>query len=433
MNRILVIAVAVLTLAFCAQLADAAELTLDDCIDIALENRAAVIRARGNLAVANDNKLAAIGAFLPRVSANYEWSKSEGTIEVQDVEEDFTNDPGGRLSLSAGISVSDLVSDVLNIGVAQADKQSARLNVLASENDMIYSVKSSYYAYLATLENVDVQTDAVARAEEQLKLIESRYELGSASRSDVLKQRVQYGNDQLALLNAQNAVVESAANLAYTIGLDPKVDHQFATEYDVREFDGTLDEAIQFGLVNNPSVLSSEYSLKSAKKSLLSARSSYLPSLGLGASWSRSEYNQYEAVIDDYLDYTQTSKTWGFNLSWNIFDGFSRERSVTSARINRNNAMASLADVRNATVSDVKTAYLEIERLKEQQKVSQENVDAAEEDLRITLEKNDLGAATILDLLDAQVSMKQAQVALIQAEFDLNLAIAKLENAIGKR
>ena len=75
---------------------------------------------------------------------------------------------------------------------------------------------------------------------------------------------------------------------------------------------------------------------------------------------------------------------------------------------------------------------LDIVQLKEQKTVSQENVAAAEEDLRITQEKYNLGAATILDLLDAQVSLKTAQVALIQVDFDLNLAIAQLENAMGK-
>ncbi len=49
--------------------------------------------------------------------------------------------------------------------------------------------------------------------------------------------------------------------------------------------------------------------------------------------------------------------------------------------------------------------------------MSQENVDAATEDLKITQEKYNLGAATILDLLNAQVSLKQAQVSMIQARF----------------
>jgi len=94
--------------------------------------------------------------------------------------------------------------------------------------------------------------------------------------------------------------------------------------------------------------------------------------------------------------------------------------------------MASLADTKNLVISEVKTAYLEIEQYKEKKSVAEENVDAAEEDLKITQEKYNLGAATILDLLDAQVSLKEAQVSVIQADFDLNLAVAKLENAMGK-
>ena len=91
-----------------------------------------------------------------------------------------------------------------------------------------------------------------------------------------------------------------------------------------------------------------------------------------------------------------------------------------------------MADQRNLVASQIKTAYLNIQQLKEQKNVSQSNVDASTEDLKITQEKYNLGAATILDLLNAQVSLKQAQVTLIQADFDLNLAISRLENAMGK-
>jgi outer membrane protein TolC len=119
-------------------------------------------------------------------------------------------------------------------------------------------------------------------------------------------------------------------------------------------------------------------------------------------------------------------------LSWGIFDGFSREQQVTANRVSFNNARAAANDARNLTASEIKSAFFEIEQLREQKRVSQENVDAATEDLKITQEKYNLGAATILDLLNAQVSLKQAQVSLIQADFDLNLAVAKLENAMGK-
>lgn len=410
-------------------------MTLDDCIELALANRAAIIRARGAEQIAAAGKLSALGAFLPTVRASYSYSKGKETsIEPADTingevidEQDIG--PSKRWSISGDMALID-VSNWFNYASAAANRARAELDVMASEQDMIYSVKTSYYAYLATVENLTVQEEAVKRAEEQLKLIQSRFDLGSASLSDVLKQKVQYGNDRLGLLRAQNSVTNTKADLAYTIGLDPQKEHNFSQDYSVRAYDGSLNDAITFGLENNPGLLAAEQSLSSASSGVKAAWADYLPTLSLNANYQKFNGTQAYPVA---FDYSSNSYSYGFSIGWNIFDGFNREYSLTSAKVSRNNARADLADARNATVSNIKTAYLDIEQLKQQKQVSQENVDAAEEDLKITQEKYNLGAATILDLLDAQVSLKEAQVGLIQADFDLNLAIAKLESALGKR
>ncbi len=56
--------------------AQAEPLTLDDCISLALHNRASIIRAHGDEALAKANRRAALGAFLPRLDAYYNYSKS---------------------------------------------------------------------------------------------------------------------------------------------------------------------------------------------------------------------------------------------------------------------------------------------------------------------------------------------------------------------
>ena len=57
----------------------AQELTLNDCIELALNNRASIIAARGREAVAKAGKLSALGAFLPRVDASYNYNKGKET------------------------------------------------------------------------------------------------------------------------------------------------------------------------------------------------------------------------------------------------------------------------------------------------------------------------------------------------------------------
>ncbi len=415
--------------------AQAGELSLDDCIQLAMQNRASVLAARGSEELAKATQRSALGAFLPSVSASYSrsWDKTrDQKTSIGDApytDRPDQNGSGKGLGLSGNMSLFDL-SNFFDYFSAKASRQQAGLDVLSSEQDLIYSVKLAYYAYLAAAQNVDVQTQAVARSEEQLKLINSKYDLGSASVSDVLKQKVLYGNDKLALLRANNTVVTSKANLEYTIGVDPNRDYEFSKTYQTREYDGTLDDAISYGIGNQPSLLAAEKGVEAARHSVHSRRASYLPSLNGSGSYSISS-----GTSGDTLLYNSKSKTlrYGFSVNWNVFDGFLRERSLTSAKVGFNNARASLADQKNLLKQNIKTAYYDIEQQKEVKKVAGENVDAAQEDLKITQEKYNLGAATILDLLNAQVSLKQAQVNEIQADFDLNLAIAQLDNAMGKR
>ncbi len=431
-SRVVVILLAGLLLGAGAQ---AAELSMDDCIQLALQNRASIIAARGSEQMAKADQRAALGAFLPSIDASYSksWNKQRdiksGVVGGELSSQPDQDGSNRSTNISAGMSLFDL-SNFFDYFSAKASRNQAGLDVISSELDLIYSVKLSYYAYLAAAQNVDVQTQAVARSEEQLKLINSRYDLGSASVSDVLKQKVLYGNDKLALLRANNAVVTTKAALAYTIGVDPNADYEFSKSYETKEYDGSLQDAVTFGMQNQPTLLASEEGVKASRHSVKARRASYLPYLSGSGSYTISKGTSGDTLL---FDFQSNTLRYGFSVNWNIFDGFFRERSLTSAKVGLNNARAALADQQNLVKQNIKTAFYDIEQQSEAKKVASENVAAAQEDLKITQEKYNLGAATILDLLDAQVSVKQAQVNLIQADFDLNLGIAQLDNAMGKR
>lgn len=428
--------------------ATAAEMTLDDCIALALKNRASIIASRNAEELAAAGKRAAIGAFLPKIDASYQytryeisnikpdsWEYNSDSVLVQ-VPTPDRKSTTKEWDIGGGISFT-LPDAWFNYAAAKLDQEASRLDVIASEQDLIYAVKQAFYLYLAAVQDVTVQEEAVKRSDEQLKLIQSKFELGSAAKSDVLKQKVQFGNDQLSLLQAKNGVTNSNATLAYTIGLDPMQDHQFSTQYVVRQYEGTLDDAVQFGLTHKPGLLSTEKSIKSANQSLNAAWSEYLPRISPWVSYGygrvtgpRQSYNPL--IGSSQGTSSQNTLSYGFSVNLNIFDGFARERRLKSAKVAKNNLQSGLADSRNLTASRIKTAYLNIEQLKQRQQVARDNVDAATEDLKITQEKYNLGAATILDLLVAQVSLKQAQVSQISADFDLNVAISSMENAMGK-
>ncbi|MCK4462214.1 MAG: TolC family protein, partial [candidate division Zixibacteria bacterium] len=185
----------------------------------------------------------------------------------------------------------------------------------------------------------------------------------------------------------------------------------------------------QFGYANQPGLLASEKSADAAGYYLRSARSSYLPTVGASASINWSDGARGDTAL---FNFSSRETSIGIGVSWTLFDGFWRERQVSASKIARNNARARASETRNLVAVQIKTAFYDIEKAAEQTKVAMENVEAATEDLKITQEKYNLGAATILDLLNAQVSLKDAQVKHIQAGFDLNLAVARLDKAMGR-
>lgn len=449
--------------------AKAEALTLDACINQALKNRASIVRARGDEDLANADRRAALGAFLPRVDAYYNYGKSYTrdvkseltvptgldlwvdtiqfqdsrsgqivdwevvrdavtgweTIEIQQQDQDRTSKTWG---VQARMSLFNL-PDWFNLARSGVEQERAQLDVIASEQDLIYAVKFSFYAYLAVAENVAVQEEAVRRSDEQLNLIQSKFDLGSAAKSDVLKQKVQVGNDRLAMLSAENSVITAKADLAYTIGIDPSRNVEFSRTFTPRTYDGTIEDALQYGLSNQPGYLSTEKRVDVSKHSLRAAKAAYLPTLGASASLGWSDGTRGDTTT---FNFSSRSSSIGIGASWSIFDGFYRERSISAAKIQSNNARAQAAETRNLVALQVKTAFYDIENAEEKTRVSQENVEAATEDLNITQEKYNLGAATILDLLESQVASKNAQVSLIRAGFDLNLAVARLDKAMGR-
>ncbi|MEW5925774.1 MAG: TolC family protein, partial [Candidatus Zixiibacteriota bacterium] len=379
--------------AICA--AQAEVLTLDDCIEIALKKNQDVIRARNQVKTADGTLWTAFGEFLPSVSASISSSETHSprytTTDASfffmgSVGDTLLIPPdtfgiisreieGGGISKSYGIGASARLTlfnggqNIFNYLSSRAGKKYYKHIEESSEQDLILNVKTYYYNYLRTIDQLTISEEAVKRGEEQYKLAKSRYEVGSASKSDVLKAQVQYGNDKLGLLAAQNNVKVAKASLAYYIGVDVNSDVEFSKEVPPKTYDGTEPEALKIGMANHPGLLASEQMLASSKNDLRSAYGQYLPtlSLDLGKNWSAGTWSRVSELNSE-----DSRWTFSASLSIPIFDGFSRKSNVTRAKVSLNNAQAAYYYSRNNIALGIKEAYLEIQRAHQAMGVAEE-------------------------------------------------------------
>jgi outer membrane protein len=120
-------------------------------------------------------------------------------------------------------------------------------------------------------------------------------------------------------------------------------------------------------------------------------------------------------------------------LSYPIFDGFLREERVVRARTQESVSQAQLADTRRAVRSGVGQSLSQLRLTSERINFAKQSVEVAQEDVKVQQERYRLGATTILELLTSQESLVQAQINLVAARFDYQIARAELEALAGRR
>lgn len=397
--------------------------TLEEAIEMSLRANPQVVQARGQVSIAGASNREAFGSFLPSLSASSGWSTNSSERFDQATQRIVT---GNSSSYSAGVSASLTLFDgfrtIAQKRSASAGLASADAALTSSEFQATLSTKQAFFNALAANDLVRVAETQVRRAEEQLKIARDKLAAGSAIRSDTLSSWVGLQNTQLQRLNAETQRATAEANLARLIGVDGSVRPQA----DSSLFQPVVVDTAQLraeALAQSPQVAQAEANAKSAAAQVAVSHGQYLPTIS--ASYS----NSYAGAT---LNAMRNSWSVRLSASLPLFNGFTREASVTRANANRDAALAQADDARRQVNASLTQYLASLQAAQTRAAIAQASRAAAEEDLRIQQERYRLGAATIVDVLTSQVSLAQAEVDLVQARLDYLVAKAQIEALVGR-
>lgn len=409
--------------------------SLDECIRLAVKNNATLIAAKESYNVAKSDVWTGWGRLLPRVDSRLGYSRRvEGPKSYLYDPETRSYPFGGTYKwYSGGVSASQSWSlggyNFYEIKEKNASKNSAKSSYQLTRQELILLVKQAYFDVLAAKMLLDIQKESLKRAKEQLKIAETRYELGAASFSDVLKAKVQYGDVELILISADNTLKLTKATLNSWMG--QHVDSPIDVEENLvmPEFDYSYENAMKEAMRKNQNVKKAQLDLRSAEAQLGMARSGLFPNFNLSGSYSWSNVD-----LDEIKHMRQRDYEWGLSasISFNVFENFQTKHNLSYAKANRKSAEENFHQTKRDVALELKQAFLGVQEAEEKIDLTKEKVKSAQEDLDLVQEKYNLGAANILELLDAEVSFKQAEADRVQALYDYNLAVAQFGKAIGK-
>ncbi|HEX7952016.1 MAG TPA: TolC family protein, partial [Burkholderiales bacterium] len=180
---------------------------------------------------------------------------------------------------------------------------------------------------------------------------------------------------------------------------------------------------------SGPAVKQAEMQYNSAHTAALSAKSTYLPSISLSYRYSGNRQDSsYTVSAGPYA----FGNTFSVNVSYPLFNNFSREDQALRARVSEDNAAANYRDARLLAQQNLVQQLGALRTAEARIQIQQASVAAAQEDLRVQNQRYTLGASTLLDLLTSQSTLNQARAALIQARQDYRIARAQIEAVIGR-
>lgn len=411
---------------------NAQELSLSDCVNIALENKETLQSAQLDLRSAKAGKVGAFSSILPSVSfsGGRNTTSYANNNETDYAKIDLFPD---QTSWSAGITVRQNIFDgggwwnriaqaKNNYAISQQLERQIRINVIAE-------VHRAYFQLLKNQQLLEVAQQNLELTEQQVELAQKKFDLGAAKKTDLLKSKVARGTAQSALITREAFLYVTIAELRNALGRIGdnsalKIRDEILPLQSVPDF----AEAIDILKENNPGVLASERQLIDAKLRKKLTIALRLPSLS--ASLSHQAYaTELGGLTDAFKD--DWTMTTGLNLSFPIFSGMALSTQSQQAKLavqKQENDFITVkndAIVRLESVMGIVNDYFKIIPINEEILVS------AEEDLKLVSERYRLGSASILELLDAQVSVTRSRVDLVSSKYDARIQEAYLKAQLG--
>ncbi|HEX6645303.1 MAG TPA: TolC family protein [Gemmatimonadales bacterium] len=306
-----------------------------------------------------------------------------------------------------------------------AELDEARADELRARFAAAFVAESDYYAVLAARDFARIAADRVRRASEGLGVARARVASGATVQSDSLQLVLELSEARVDSIRQAAALRVARLELGRRVGADGAVDAAPLDTTPAPDLPVTLDDALASALEQGPDYRAARAAERAASAALRSRRSDYFPTLNLSASHQRFDSEFFPSARQ------VSSATIG--MTWSPWSGGQREIAVSQARTARDVARAVRADLERGARADVTEAYEAYHTARATVQLSGIAVSVARENFRVQESRYRAGATTILDLLDAQVRLTQAEADLVQARYGTRLALAGLEAILGRR
>ncbi len=410
--------------------AETLNVTLDDCIRIALNDNPSIIVADMEIQRVDYSKKEILGQLFPQVNftANYSRTLAKQTMVMMDQSFKVGTDNSHSVGFQGSLPI---IVPALWKSIKLSDNQILQNieKARSSRLSLVNQVKNAYYSLLLARDSKRVIEANHKTALFTAEVFQKQYEIGVASEYDMTRARVAATTLEPSILDAENSITALKLQLKVLMGMDVNVDIEpveTLDDFKYQMYENTLN--VDTSLVNNTNVRQLDLQTEYLQQALKVQKMSWCPTLSgtINYMWN-SMSNGSPFKNFNWNPYSQA----GVALSWNLFSGGQRyykqkqaEIAVREMKWQRENLTRGLSSQVQTQLNSIKSNLKQIES-------NAASVALAEKSDRIIQESFKLGVGTFLQIQDTQNALLGARLSYYQAIYNLLVSQSDLELVLG--
>jgi Outer membrane protein len=409
-----------------------AELTLEEAVAVALENNYDIRLVSKDVAIAANNVNIGNAGMLPTISADVSAAAGiQNTAQTLLSGEEREVRGNNTRNTAYGASLDWTIFDGLQMFTRYEQlkelKALGEANMKATILATVFDVVSSYFDLVQQKQLIKATQTALELSGFRYQTAQNRYQIGQASKLEVLTASVDLNTDTTNLLRQRDLYRSTKIRLNELLARDVNTEFEVADTIIIAS-DLNYERLSQQAKALNPTLQAAIVNHRVSQLELKRVKGERYPVVSVSSAYTRSQSSTQ-------LGFSTRSKSNGFNYgiaaSMNIFNGFLQRRNEENAEFAMEAAEIEVERVSQNIAAQLAAAYqtylmnLDLVRLEER------NRDIARENLDITLEKFKLGSIAPLEFREAQRNFVDASARYSTAQYQAKLAEITLNQIAG--